>query len=695
MVNGTASPHVVVTMTLMMRRLCSLHEMVRCDISRMSLAMLLAASALLGGIPTAMADDELPARVGRVADVGGELFLASQDAPDQWVPIGLNYPVTTGDNLWAGNDSRVEVDFGGGQFRLSGNTSVQVSRLDDGNLTLFVAQGRTIVRIRALDPGETARIDVAGAQIALTRPGLYRIEVSEDQQYAQLAVREGAADIDNGAAVVTVLPGQSATLDGPAPAYALLRNGIASDGFDTWSANRDRYYERGSSNSSVSKQMVGYADLDQYGAWDSVPDYGAVWYPANVANDWAPYRDGYWTDVGAWGPTWVDYAPWGYAPFHYGRWVHLHGRWGWCPGAYVRRPVWAPALVGWVGGPGWRSSSGRGGPVYGWVPLGWGEAYHPHWRGCTEGCWTRYNKPYAVSPSTRQGGLPARYANWNVQGAVSAVSGSALARRQPVRSNLVAIDGTALNGAPVLAAPPARVAIRQDVGRKPGNGAPLPAAVYNVPATRPSRIAAPGAPAAAQTPVQPVAQPTSVAQPSRGTAPTAMQVPVPPAVKRAPTPVNPQASTYTFPAQQPAPISVTPPSGTAAVPIPAPRGDANARMQPMPQPVAAPAGVPANSSNLPAVAPPRPVGVRERAPVTPSLGPVPSTFALPSHPAAAPVPAMPTVVVPARAGPATPAPSAAPGAPVNAPQGGHPRESPNAEKPAPPVVRAPGEVPQK
>ncbi len=102
----------------------------------------LALAALFGMARPAFADDDLPGRVGRVADVAGELFLAPQDQPEQWTPIGVNYPVTTGDNLWVGNDGRAEVDFGAGQFRLAGDTNLHVSRLDDRQFALFVAQGR-------------------------------------------------------------------------------------------------------------------------------------------------------------------------------------------------------------------------------------------------------------------------------------------------------------------------------------------------------------------------------------------------------------------------------------------------------------------------------------------------------------------------------------------------------------------------
>ena len=81
------------------------------------------------------------------------------------------------------------------------------------------------------------------------------------------------------------------------------------------------------------------------------------------AVDWAPYSHGHWGWVQPWGWTWVDDAPWGFAPFHYGRWVYVRDRWCWTPGACVARPVYAPALVAWVGGDRaatWRSAIGGG-----------------------------------------------------------------------------------------------------------------------------------------------------------------------------------------------------------------------------------------------------------------------------------------------------------------------------------------------
>ncbi len=359
-----------------------------------ALAMLLIAAA----IPAhAQSDDELPTRVGRIAEFSGDIFLAPEDRANEWIPVGLNYPVTSGDNLWVGGDGRAEVDYGGGQFRLGGDTNLNVSRLDERQLALFVAQGRLVVRVRSLGAGESARIDTPNAQVQLMRPGLYRIDVPPDRAMTTVSVREGEAQVAYAGGVQQALPGQSVYLAGAEPASPDVRNAIARDAFDAWSGNRDRYYEGGTAAEYVSPEMVGYAELDHFGSWENYPEYGNVWFPAGVAPGWAPYSDGYWTSVGGWGNTWVDAAPWGYAPFHYGRWVSFGRRWGWCPGRVSAHPAWAPALVAWYGGADWGASLGNRGPVYGWVPLGWREPYRPSWRGCGERCWNRYNRPYAVA----------------------------------------------------------------------------------------------------------------------------------------------------------------------------------------------------------------------------------------------------------------------------------------------------------
>ncbi len=631
-------------------------------------AVLLLLAALFASTPApARADTDLPSRVGRVADVGGELFLALQEKPDQWSQIGQNYPVTTGDNLWVAREGRAEVDYGGGQFRLAGDTNLHVSRLDDHNFAVFVAQGRVIVRVRVLDPGEVARIDTPNAQIAITRAGLYRIDVADDLRHTQVIVREGEANVTTEAAVHQVLPGQTAVLEGAKAQYANVRHGAGMDGFDTWSANRDRRYERSRATAYVSRQMVGYADLDEHGTWETTTEYGAVWYPSAVAADWAPYRNGYWTSVGSWGWTWVDYAPWGYAPFHYGRWAHIGGRWGWCPGGYVARPVWAPALVGWAGGPGWGFSASYGSPVYGWVPLGWGEAYRPWWGRCSHRCWDHYNRPYAVNVAERANAAPTRYANWHVPGAITAVPGAAFVARKPAHANRVNVPAAMAATAPLLAAAPA---VKPDLGRIPGvrsgAGAPPPASTF-YPTARPGNLGgsaasmpATGAMVAVPPAARPIAAPRSPF-PSPSVAPGTVQGNHRISAKPAETPTPARASAYNRPAVpavrltppasvpgQPGPVVNAPPAGRQAPPMIAPH-------PPMPAVSAPPARsharppAPATGAPMMSAPPPpvmRPLPQRDRgvalAPsmphaAPPVLAPVPRS----ARPIAAPLSAAP------------------------------------------------------
>ena len=640
---------------------------------------LFTALLLLGASSVALADDDLPGRVGRIAEFGGQLYLAPEDRATEWQPIGLNYPVASGDNLWVGGDGRAEVDYGGGQFRLAGDTSLHVSRLDENQLALFVAQGRVVVRVRYLDAGDSARIDAPNSQIQLTRPGLYRIDVAPERQSTAVTVREGEAIVVLAGGSQQTLPGQTAVVTGPDPAYADVRNGVGQDDFDAYSATRDRRYERPRATAYVSPQMVGNTDLDAYGTWQSTPDYGAVWYPSAVAADWAPYRDGYWTNVGAWGFTWVDAAPWGYAPFHYGRWAWVGGRWGWCPGTFVARPRWAPALVGWVGGARWSVSVNAGGPVYGWVPLGWGEPLHPWWGRCSYNCWATYNRPYAVNVATRPVNPPSHFRNAEIPNALTAVSGTTLERRMPVAPNRVAVPTHLMANAPVLASAPAVATGPLRIpGTRAGTAGTPPAASTFYPVTRAGRLAPQPVSRSIEGGVATVPPAQSMARPGSALAP-------------APT-VSPAPYTRPAPAVAPGPTRISPPVANAPVATGMPaRGDAQSRARPSAQPEAVPSPSaymsPAQSAPTYGAPIARPgsarpqvserVGVLPPAPAAhpmPMPAPPPSAQVQVQHPQAAQAPVQhgqapqaPALVRPEgrpeRAGPPQPKPEPVPGAP--------------------------------
>ena len=443
--------------------------------------------------PDAQAPDgnALPSVVGRISTVDGEIYRASTENAGNWDPITLNYPVTTGDNLWIAEGGRSEIDFGGGQVRAAGPTNVNVAQLDEHNLGLFVAEGRISVHVRVLDAGDTAVVDTPTTQVQITRPGLYDIEVSPDHGTTTLTVRQGNATMLAGNGPQPVFPGQRASVSENSALD--IRGASPFDGFDSWVAQRDRLYEQNRNTAYVSREMVGYADLDQYGSWQNQSDMGPVWYPNTVAPGWTPYSDGFWTNTPGFGLTWVDAAPWGYAPFHYGRWAFVGSRWGWMPGTYVARPVWAPALVAWTGGNGWSVGVSVGGPVYGWVPLGWREPFNPWWRGCSEGCWNNFNRPYQVNITYnnfyRSPPPPSSFANWHVPGAVMAVPAAALASRAPLARDRIALSPAALTAAPVLPQP---VTIRPQLAPAKAlqvgtHGAPPPASTLFA-NSRPARL---------------------------------------------------------------------------------------------------------------------------------------------------------------------------------------------------------------
>ena len=216
--------------------------------------------------------------------------------------------------------------------------------------------------------------------------------------------------------------------------------------------------------------MAGYDDLDQYGRWNNQPGYGNVWMPTSVAAGWAPYHDGHWAWIAPWGWTWVDDAPWGFAPYHYGRWASFGGRWGWIPGPYDVTPVYAPALVAWIGG-------GRGGsgfslsfsignaPAVGWFPLGPREPYFPSYQ-ASRGYFTRVNNTNTVINNTTINNYydysrnsnnttitNIKYVNRNVQNGVTAVPQNTFAQGRRVTQDARAVPAAQLSSARVFAAP--------------------------------------------------------------------------------------------------------------------------------------------------------------------------------------------------------------------------------------------------
>jgi len=322
-----------------------------------------------------------PGRVARLNYIQGSV--SYQVSGDQdWVQANSNRPLTTGDNLWADQDSRGEVHVGSTGIRMGSMTGISFLTLDDRTVQLQLAQGTIEVHLRHLAPGEAFEIDTPNLAFTLTRSGEYRIQTDPNGNFTEIVVREGGGNVTGGGESWDLGPGQAYEFRGTDELSLNTYGAPGFDDFEAWCQSRDDRENRAVSARYVSRDVDGYYDLDEYGDWRPDPEYGQIWFPRAVAVGWVPYHYGHWVYIVPWGWTWVDDAPWGFAPFHYGRWVFVGGIWGWVPGPVVVRPLYAPALVAFVGGGGFSLSVSFGGGFAGvaWFPLGPHDVYVPGYR---------------------------------------------------------------------------------------------------------------------------------------------------------------------------------------------------------------------------------------------------------------------------------------------------------------------------
>ncbi len=680
---------------------------------------------VLGMAATAVAQDP-PSRVARLSYMTGQVSFEPASV-DQWTQAALNYPMTTGDNLYTDNGSRAVLRIGRNAIRLNAGTNFQFVNLNDQVVQVSINSGSLSLRIRRLFPGEVWEVDTPGGAITLDHVGEFRVDADPSQNATMVTCRSGQAEMTANNQSFSVYPRQTAYV-GP-DGSPDIRDQNPSDEFDNFSYSRDRL-EDVPPPQYVSQDLDGYEDLNANGSWRTDSTYGAVWMP-RVESGWAPYQTGHWAWVEPWGWTWVDQASWGFAPFHYGRWANFGGSWGWCPGPVAIRPVYAPALVAFVGGGGFGLSigigGGGGGGAVGWFPLGPRDPYIPSYR--VSDAYVRNvnisNTRITNINVTNVNVTNINYMNRNVPGAVVAVPQQAFASAQPVQRARMQVTPAQLQQVRVVGTAAPVVPIRASVLATPNavRAVAPPAAIASRPVV--ARLAPPPAPVSFQAKQQILQQ-----NPGRPVAPQQLQTlrqqaPAATPVRMAVRPVN---------AAQVRPVTpvVTPGSvpggfaGQRAAQANQPR-PAVAPGQPQGQPGIRPQGVPnpavpnqvrpsqpgaplAQPGIRPQVAPPATRPVPQQAPAqaprvqppVPQAGrPAPAPAGLP---AARPQPAPPVRAVPQQAAPAPrPAPQQMAPAPRPVPQQVAPprpqpqqvREPAPAPRPVPQQVAPPRPQPQQ
>ena len=363
-----------------------------------------------GVAPSLAPTGDPPARVGWLSNLSGSVSFHSA-SQDQWVAATQNYPVATGDAVWTQPQAAASVMVDSTRLALNGGTELTAQEIDQSTIAAALSQGEVFVNIAALQQGQSVTIATPRGTAQITSNGEYEIYAGDSSTPTYLTTVTGSLQFTGLGASGAQIVGAQQTLivQGTNPVQAQL-GAMQQDQFLTSMLQQIAPPPPPSAAQAPTAcaQMTGASVLTQYGTWQSQPSVGTVWFP-QVASTWVPYREGRWAYVQPWGWTWVDSAPWGFAPFHYGRWAQFGGRWGWVPqpvgdpgygygGDY--RPVYAPALVAFLGAAaGAFTAAAFASGAIGWAPLGIHEPYYPPYQ-VSPRYFGAYNRPYVPNYNT-------------------------------------------------------------------------------------------------------------------------------------------------------------------------------------------------------------------------------------------------------------------------------------------------------
>jgi len=397
-------------------------------------------------------DAQVVPRAARLERMDGNVDIAQalyQQDNDQlnWTDAAQNASLTVGDRIFARDNSHAEIAFTGRNYaRLNPDTALDVLSLADKRTQLALRNGSAIFDVGDLTSGDLFEVATPCGAVDFTQPGLYQLGIGDDGNpvvsvlngLAQVVGPAGSGEVSKGEVMTLACQTAQADAQTATPAvvspiapdaagnivddYYRYRYPNKYDGryhnYDAYVASPNYYdqYHNSASYDYLAEDIPGLYDLDEYGDWQDVNGYGRCWAP-RVEADWSPYREGYWDTDEVWGPTWVASEPWGYAPYHYGRWAYVNQqRWVWVPEDCRTNPVYAPALVAFV-------------PIeqsqIAWVPLGPGERYVSRYYDAS------FGPRYLASPQIVQEyvNVQRNYVNLNYTSAVTVVPVQAFTRR--------------------------------------------------------------------------------------------------------------------------------------------------------------------------------------------------------------------------------------------------------------------------
>ena len=668
--------------------------------------LLCAAAGVAAFASAATAQNDPPSQAGRLAYTEGTVSF-HDDEQTGWSPAVVNTPLTSGDSIWTEPNARSEISVAGTRVRMDGSTQLNLLELNDRQTRLQVGQGRVDIKTFSLNPNTPYQVVTPRGTINLRQQGDYYVEAGSTQDATRLGVRAGAAQFQSlDGQTLTITPGQVGEIFGDSRALQMRTLNAASPAQPAYWAARDRQINYDLPTQYLPPGITGYEDLNAYGSWSNDSQYGNVWTPRSTPAGWQPYKNGHWSYVKPWGWTWVDDQPWGYAPSHYGRWANRNNQWVWVPPQRESQPVYAPALVDFIGGIQLVQALLGGGSTLGtqntapvgWFPLGPREAYVPSYS-TDRAYYTRLNSANQVQQQAledrwqraqrREAYVAGQNAAMANQRFTTVIPSSVFVGSQPVARAALKVSPAQIAAAPVapVAAPPAptaSLAVAAPAAAPPAKttdpkgATPAPAADLKAEADAKAKAEA-QAKAGANANL-PVAKTTVADMPTLGK-PTATPRPAAPGPKLATAPNSPAAVTNptgSTPATAPGKASAPPlvPRTGAAPPVLKDDGKAPAAPAPAAPQAKAPSATDTKAPSAPSAAPlappagATPPAAKATEPVTPIAPPAeqqarpetakPATPAVPAVPQQAkPEPGKPVDPVkpapPQAAQPATPA----------------------------------------
>lgn len=289
---------------------------------------------LLCALP-ALADSKV--RIVRVSYVEGDVELDRGDGQG-FIRAFQNMPVIEGVRLWTRADARAEIEFeDGGTLRLVPDSLVNFEELRIGNsgekiTRVDVQQGTLYADLKDHDHDQLAFV-FAQQELMLRHSSRFRLDIDKEQ--LKVAVFRGELELQRqNAERVKIKKNETLAIDMNEPDRYYLSKGIVEEPHDYWDREREEQRVEAENRARsrpypVSTVYYGYDDLAPYGSWVSVPTYGYVWRPFNVAIGWDPFAYGAWVYYPRFGYVWNSAYAWGWTPYRFGSWIYINNR-GWC-----------------------------------------------------------------------------------------------------------------------------------------------------------------------------------------------------------------------------------------------------------------------------------------------------------------------------------------------------------------------------